>query len=595
MDPIRAGDVRSAAGRKRRTLHHGALFGSSGGCAGELSGLPVVLDVLSEACTVLFTCEPLLEGGAEHREVVVRQVVVVVDQLAGVSVGLHGLAQRIGCFDLVVLEWGDQSSISGDELLACLIFGEPVQEVLGGLALFVGGVVGGVDEEVLGAAADSPEAVQGRLLIQDIMDFWLGLGADGFRVDMAGSLVKEDPDHYWTKLLWQQVRAHLDETYPEAVLVSEWGDPEEALHAGFDMDFLLHFGPSHYLDLFRENPYFSAGSSEATGSAETAETEHDGERSECDGAGSSGCDSNGNSVVDGDNPNCNNDNVGNASGDIKAFADTYTAMLASTAGTPGYICIPSGNHDMIRMRDTLTTDEMKLAFTFLLTMPGCPFIYYGDEIGMRYMHGLKSKEGGYERTGSRTPMQWSCATNAGFSAARPDDLYLPIDADSERPNVASQTGRSDSLLETVRALNTLRLAHPALQADGGIEFLYAEDHAYPLVYARSSEAGEAERDATDGERSGTAHETSCETPCETCSKINREAGGERIVVAINPSNTDASCTLPSDYVKLLSGGLAQEISQEPAEKTVLLSIGNPARFDGTQLHVPARSATILPC
>lgn len=448
-------------------------------------------------------------------------------------------------------------------------------------------------------AADSPEAVQGRLLIQDIMDFWLGLGADGFRVDMAGSLVKEDPDHYWTKLLWQQVRAHLDETYPEAVLVSEWGDPEEALHAGFDMDFLLHFGPSHYLDLFRENPYFSAGSSEATGSAETAETEHDGERSECDGAGSSGCDSNGNSVVDGDNPNCNNDNVGNASGDIKAFVDTYTAMLASTAGTPGYICIPSGNHDMIRMRDTLTTDEMKLAFTFLLTMPGCPFIYYGDEIGMRYMHGLKSKEGGYERTGSRTPMQWSCTTNAGFSAARPDDLYLPIDADSERPNVASQTGRSDSLLETVRALNTLRLAHPALQADGGIEFLYAEDHAYPLVYARSSEAGEAERDATDGERSETAHETSC----ETCSKINREAGGERIVVAINPSNTDASCTLPSDYVKLLSGGLAQEISQEPAEKPTqeptekptLLSIGNPARFDGTQLHVPARSATILPC
>ena len=113
------------------------------------------------------------------------------------------------------------------------------------------------------------------------------------------------------------------------------------------------------------------------------------------------------------------------------------------------------------------------------------------------------------------------------------------------------------------------------------------------MYARSSEAGEAERDATDGERSETAHETSCETPCETCSKINREAGGERIVVAINPSNTDASCTLPSDYVKLLSGGLAQEISQEPAEKTVLLSIGNPARFDGTQLHVPARSATIL--
>ena len=78
-------------------------------------------------------------------------------------------------------------------------------------------------------------------------------------------------------------------------------------------------------------------------------------------------------------------------------------------------------------------------------------------------------------------------------------------------------------------------------------------------------------------------------------RLGIAGGDKRIVVAINPSNTDASCTLPSDYVKLLSGGLAQEISQEPAEKTVLLSIGNPARFDGTQLHVPARSATILPC
>ena len=264
-------------------------------------------------------------------------------------------------------------------------------------------------------AADSPEAQEGRLLIQNIMDFWLGLGADGFRVDMAGSLVKEDPDYYWTKQLWRQVRAHLDETHPDAVLISEWGDPVNALHSGFDMDFLLHFGPSHYLDLFRENPYFSAS----------------------------------------------------ANGDIKAFVDTYQAMLADTKGL-GYICVPSGNHDMIRMRDTLTPGEMKLAFAFLLTLPGCPFIYYGDEIGMRYEHGLLSKEGGYERTGSRTPMQWNRNTNAGFSAAHSGDLYLPIDPSDDRPDVASQEGDAASLLETVRSFNTLRLAHPALQADGAI-------------------------------------------------------------------------------------------------------------------------------
>lgn len=49
----------------------------------------------------------------------------------------------------------------------------------------------------------------------------------------------------------------LDEKYPEAALVSEWGDPKEALEAGFHMDFLLHNGPTHYMDLFRETPYFS--------------------------------------------------------------------------------------------------------------------------------------------------------------------------------------------------------------------------------------------------------------------------------------------------------------------------------------------------
>ena len=309
---------------------------------------------------------------------------------------------------------------------------------------------------------------------------------------MAGSLVKEDPDYYWTKQLWRQVRAHLDETHPDAVLISEWGDPVNALHSGFDMDFLLHFGPSHYLDLFRENPYFSAS----------------------------------------------------ANGDIKAFVDTYQAMLADTKEL-GYICVPSGNHDMIRMRDTLTPDEMKLAFAFLLTLPGCPFIYYGDEIGMRYEHGLLSKEGGYERTGSRTPMQWNRNTNAGFSAAHSGDLYLPIDPSDDRPDVASQEGDAASLLETVRSFNTLRLAHPALQADGAIVFLHAEDHAHPLVYARS-------------------------------------AGDERIVIAINTSDADASCTLPDDYADQL------------AHADVLLAVGDAAaRCDGTLLHTPAGSATIF--
>ena len=49
----------------------------------------------------------------------------------------------------------------------------------------------------------------------------------------------------------------LDARYPDAVMVSEWGEPDKSLAGGFHMDFLLQFGPSHYNDLFRcDHPYF---------------------------------------------------------------------------------------------------------------------------------------------------------------------------------------------------------------------------------------------------------------------------------------------------------------------------------------------------
>ena len=65
-----------------------------------------------------------------------------------------------------------------------------------------------------------------------------------------------------------------------------------------------------------------------------------------------------------------------------------------------------------------TLYELKLAFAFIFTMPGVPYLYYGDEIGMRYLE-LATKEGGYFRTGSRTPMQWNSSKNAGFTTGTP--------------------------------------------------------------------------------------------------------------------------------------------------------------------------------
>lgn len=283
---------------------------------------------------------------------------------------------------------------------------------------------------------DSPEAEQTRLLIQDIMSFWLDLGCDGFRVDMAGSLVKEDEGRICTMKLWQKVRAFLDEKYPEAVLVSEWGNPQQALEAGFHMDFLLHHGPTHYMDLFREDPYFSVSGRQ----------------------------------------------------NLSDFIGYYREAYEQTKGK-GLICIPSGNHDMIRMRETLTPEESKLAFAFLLTMPGCPFLYYGDEIGMRYLHGLKSKEGGYERTGSRTPMQWGRGRNSLFSSAAPQKLYLPVDAADDRPSVEAQLQDSGSLLSHVRKVIAFRKAHSALRSDAPFAFL-SDGNDAPLLYRRWDESKE---------------------------------------------------------------------------------------------------------
>ncbi|MCH3972125.1 MAG: alpha-amylase family glycosyl hydrolase [Oscillospiraceae bacterium] len=280
--------------------------------------------------------------------------------------------------------------------------------------------------------AEGPMAT--RAAIKDVMRFWLRGGCDGFRVDMAGSLVKhDDAQSSGTVALWQDFRHFLDREFPEAAMISEWGEPDKSLRGGFHMDFLLHFGPSHYNDLFRcEHPYFSA----------------------------------------------------EGKGEIADFLETYNQNYAKTHGE-GLICIPSGNHDMDRLARRLTPEEMKIAFAFLLSVPGAPFIYYGDEIGMRYVENLRSVEGGYERTGSRTPMQWDSTPNAGFSTAPAERLYIPQDPDNNRPTASAQQQDKTSLYHEVRRLISVRLSHPALQSLAKIEFFTKE--GYPLVYLRTGE------------------------------------------------------------------------------------------------------------
>jgi maltose alpha-D-glucosyltransferase/alpha-amylase len=285
--------------------------------------------------------------------------------------------------------------------------------------------------------------------MKDVMRFWMdgqgsGSGCDGFRVDMASSLVKFDDDKKTaTSALWRDVRAMLDKDYPEAVIVSEWGNPELSIPAGFHIDFLLN-DEDHgkgYVSLLRDYKTDSAYH-----------------------------------VIE-------DNSFFAGKGDISCFLDDYMPRYEKCKETGGYIGLISCNHDTARPALSLNARQLALYYGFLFTMPGTPFLYYGDEIGMRYIP-LPSKEGGYFRTGSRTPMQWGRGANAGFSEVAGENLYLPVDKAEDAPNVEAQAADPASLLNRLKALLKLRNREGDLESEPNLEILYAEKKRYPFVWKR---------------------------------------------------------------------------------------------------------------
>jgi maltose alpha-D-glucosyltransferase/alpha-amylase len=117
--------------------------------------------------------------------------------------------------------------------------------------------------------------------------------------------------------------------------------------------------------------------------------------------------------------------------------------------------------------------RIELLNALLLSLPGTPVLYYGDEIGM----GENIYLG--DRNGVRTPMQWSSDKNAGFSRANPQALYLPIIYDPEyhyeAVNVEAQMQNPHSLLWWMRRVLALRKRWRAL-GEGKCEFLNPENH-----------------------------------------------------------------------------------------------------------------------
>ncbi|MCW2544131.1 MAG: trehalose synthase, partial [Frankiales bacterium] len=103
-------------------------------------------------------------------------------------------------------------------------------------------------------------------------------------------------------------------------------------------------------------------------------------------------------------------------------------------------------------------DQIELFTGLLLSLPGSPVLYYGDEIGM----GDNIYLG--DRDGVRTPMQWNADRNAGFSVADPQTLYLPLILDPvygyQAINVDAQMRSPTSLLNWTRKMLGIRRQHP---------------------------------------------------------------------------------------------------------------------------------------
>ena len=234
--------------------------------------------------------------------------------------------------------------------------------------------------------------------MQDVAKYWLEeMGVDGFRLDAARYLVEEGntladspANHAW----WENFRLVYKDIEPEAITVGEvWTtnvSVEDYLQ-GDELDLAFSF------DLASQ-------------------------------------------IIDKVNG---------------GYGKQLERDIKSTVGTfpPGSYATFLTNHDQNRVLNELagTVERAKMAATVLLTIPGTPFLYYGEEIGMT---GAKPDEK------IRTPMQWSADKSAGFSTTF---AWQSVNSDYTEKNVAQQTTDPDSLLSSYRSLVQLRNNHIALR------------------------------------------------------------------------------------------------------------------------------------
>ena len=292
-----------------------------------------------------------------------------------------------------------------------------------------------------------------------VVDFWMGLGVDGLRLDAVPYLFEREGTNCEnlpeTFAFLSELRAHVDANFDDRVLLAEANQwPEDAVAYFGDGDrchMAFHFPlmPRMFMatrmedrfpvvDILQQTPPIPDGAQWATFLRNhdelTLEMVTDEERDYM----------------------------------YRVYADDPQARL--NLGIRRRLA-PLLNNDRRRV-------EMMNALLF--SLPGTPVIYYGDEIGM----GDNIYLG--DRDGVRTPMQWNTDRNAGFSSANPQRLYLPVIADPEyQPgavNVEAQDTNAHSLLWWMRHLIDVRRQSSAF-ALGTLEFLFP-DNRKVLVFLR---------------------------------------------------------------------------------------------------------------
>lgn len=287
--------------------------------------------------------------------------------------------------------------------------------------------------------------------IKNIMRFYLDMGADGFRVDMAASLVKDGKKFDGEKAyedtekgvegvrwLWNDILGTMRAEYSDKVYIAEWVVPQDSVaKCGFDMDFLTH-------DTFAFNTL--SRNEKDTNLGEYYERGYNYFSSE-------------------------------GKGDLKEFAK-YSEFIYEKLGDKGFFTAPTGTHDEIRISINKSQDVLKTAFALLLTIKQVPLVYYGDELGIEHNFNV-SKDGGSLRTGARTPMLWTEEKGRGFSTKK--TTYLPV---SKQKNISVEAQEKDenSLLNTVRKLVKIRKEYPCFYASSAQKFI---ETGYPAVIERT--------------------------------------------------------------------------------------------------------------